>query len=81
MSEHTIKSTIGEDLSVEVSFDYEPAEAMTYDHPGCNADVVNIVAHHIADGMFRKDITDDLSAKCMDRLKMECFESVENSDG
>jgi hypothetical protein len=37
--ETTIELENGEEVDVEVDFDFSPAEKMTHDYPGCDADV------------------------------------------
>ena len=37
--ETTIETENGEEIEVEVDFDFSPAEKMTHDYPGCDASV------------------------------------------
>ena len=66
------KTEIGEDITVEVEFSYQPFEAMTHDYPGCPEAV-------IIDSVRVKgvDIMSLLSEEVIDSLEMEILEPDE----
>jgi len=76
MSEKSILSNIGDNTQVLVFFDYQPKEKATNDYPGCDSEVT--ITNIIIGGIVINNIMEDLNAKCLDRLKMECFEFIEN---
>ncbi len=69
MSHTTTYSTYTGDLVIE--FDYQPAERMTRDYPGCDAevDVVSVMANGI-------DILEWISDVSLEFFVEKCFESV-----
>lgn len=73
MSHHTFRTTIGEDVTVVVYFDYQPHEVRTAAYPGCFAEVC--VESVFVDGLY--EISDILRHETLEALKVECFEFLE----
>ncbi len=71
-----IYTTIGEDLSVEVNYDYEPATPMRMDEPPSPAEAI-ITSVCVCDNDMWRDIMDDLSPACLERLEEQCVEAEE----
>lgn len=72
MSLHTIRTSIGEDVPVMVSFYYQPYEKQTHNYPGCVAEV-------FIESVFleRRDFLDILSDETIKSLEIECHETLE----
>ena len=70
---HTVTCYIGEDTACTVIFDYQPEEKATLTDPGCEDDVEITVVEVDGD-----NVIGDLNETCLSRLKLECFETVED---
>ena len=67
----TYRYEAGSKDELVIEFDYQPAEPMTRDYPGCDAevDVVAVYANDI-------DILERISDTSLEFFKEKCFESV-----
>ena len=74
MSNHKFKTHIGDEVEVEVEFDYSPAEVETRYYPGC-AEEVDVCSVEI-EGDCTKDILEILSDPVIKALEVECFEHL-----
>ena len=68
----------GEEIEVEVSFDYQPAEAMTWDYPGCNESVEIYEVKRVDNGaelfIIDNDLEIEFCEKILDELHTEADE-------
>lgn len=65
MNSYEFKTIVGENLEVNVCFDYESPEVT----------IRYVFAGKLEWGGF--DISEDLNKQCLSRLKVECFEQIE----
>ena len=74
MKEQKIKTEIGSRIHVMVLFDYEPEQKETaFDEQRDEVVTINEV---LAFSSSKLDITECLSDECLDRLKVECIEYI-----
>ena len=64
-----------EDVFLTVEFDYEPAEEMTRDYPGCPAEA-HVTRISVLSDKLDLDIFNLVSDKVIDKLEECCFEHI-----
>ncbi len=78
MSEHSIITMIGEDVEIEVFFDYTPAQKQTNWDPHYPSEVdVNAILLMVNETV---DFLGILSEEIFEGIRLQCFEDRESND-
>ena len=78
MSGHYITTTIGNEVTVVVYFDYQPEEKQTHTDPGVASSATVEAVYLFGEESF--DIIDVLSNTTISRLEEECLTELEATE-